>query len=82
MKGFNQTEMSKWKKCKLGGHVVINSQSIDKEYPYKEIEYLDTGSITRGKIESLQHFSLKDAPSRAKRIVKKNDIVIANFINF
>lgn len=66
-----------WKECKLGEHIYINSRSIDKNYPYKEIEYLDTGSITRGKIESLQHSKLEDAPSRAKRIVKDNDIVLS-----
>lgn len=68
---------SNWKECKLGEHIYINSRSIDKNYPYKEIEYLDTGSITGGKIESLQHFKLADAPSRAKRIVKDNDIVLS-----
>lgn len=69
--------MSEWKECKLGEHVFINSLSVDKNYPYKEIEYLDTGSITRGKIESLQCLKLADAPSRAKRIVKDNDIVLS-----
>ena len=69
--------MSEWKECKLGEHVFINSRSVDKNYQYKEIEYLDTGSITRGKIESLQRFKLADAPSRAKRIVKDNDIVLS-----
>lgn len=69
--------MSEWKECKLGEHVFINSRSVDRNYQYKEIEYLDTGSITRGKIESLQRFKLADAPSRAKRIVKDNDIVLS-----
>jgi len=69
--------MSNWKECKLGEHILINSKNIDKNYPYKEIDYLDTGSITRGKIDSLQHFTLTDAPSRAKRIVKDNDIVLS-----
>ena len=66
-----------WKECKLGEHVLINSLSIDKNYPYKEIEYLDTGSITNGKIESLQYLKLDEAPSRAKRIVKDSDIVLS-----
>lgn len=69
--------MSEWKECKLGDHVLINSRNVDNNYPYAEIKYLDTGSITRGKIESLQHFQLADAPSRAKRIVKDNDIVLS-----
>lgn len=69
--------MNDWEECKLGEHVLINSRSVDKNYKFKEIEYLDTGSITRGKIESFQHFNLADAPSRAKRIVKDNDIIIS-----
>ena len=69
--------MNGWKECKLREHVLINARSIDKYYPYKEIEYLDTGSITEGKIDSWQNFNLKDAPSRARRIVKDNDIVLS-----
>jgi len=69
--------MSEWNECKLGDHVLINSKSIGKGYPYEEMEYLDTGSITKGKIDSLQHFTLTDAPSRAKRIVKDNDVVLS-----
>jgi type I restriction enzyme S subunit len=68
---------SVWRECRLGDHVLINSRSIGKNYPNTEIEYLDTGSITRGKIEALQHFQLADAPSRAKRIVKDGDIVLS-----
>ncbi|PIP39968.1 restriction endonuclease subunit S [Candidatus Desantisbacteria bacterium CG_4_9_14_3_um_filter_40_11] len=73
----NDAGLGEWRECRLGKHIYINSRSIDKNYPYKEIEYLDTGSITGGKIESLQHFELADAPSRAKRIVKDNDIVLS-----
>ena len=36
---------------------------------------MDTGSITCGKIDFIQEFSLESAPSRAKRIVKEHDIV-------
>ena len=67
--------MSEWKKCKLGEVVKSNANSIGKDYPHKKIKYLDTGSITQGKIENLQHFALADTPSRAKRLVKENDIV-------
>ena len=67
--------MSEWKECKLGEVVSSNRRSISKEYPIKEILYLDTGSITEGKVESLQNYKLSEAPSRAKRLVKQNDIV-------
>ena len=67
--------MSEWKECKLGDVVSSNKESIGKNYPYQTILYLDTGSITRGKIDSFQEYELSKAPSRAKRLVKNNDIV-------
>jgi type I restriction enzyme S subunit len=53
----------------------INPETISKKYPFYEIEYLDTGSITKGIISEFQTYHLKNAPSRAQRIVKENDIV-------
>ena len=67
--------MSEWRECKLGDVVITNAKSIDKSYSFEAISYLDTGSITKGKIESFQEITLKDSPSRAKRLVKPNDIV-------
>ena len=67
--------MSEWQDCKLGDVVLTNAKSIDKSYSFETILYLDTGSITEGKIESFQEISLKDAPSRAKRLAKPNDII-------
>lgn len=67
-----------WKECKLGDVVVSNAKSITTEYPYKTIQYLDTGSITCGKLDSYQECLLKKAPSRARRLVKENDIVYSS----
>jgi len=67
--------MSEWRILKLGEVISSNNQSINKNYPYSVIQYLDTGSITNGKIESFQEVNLKEAPSRAKRLVKHQDII-------
>jgi len=67
--------MGKWMECKLGAAITSNVQSINKDYPHNTIQYLDTGSITCGKVDSCQELLLVDAPSRAKRLVKHNDIV-------
>lgn len=75
LKGYRAITMSEWKEYKFGEVVKSNAKSIGKDYSHNIIQYLDTGSITRGKIESLQQFTLTDAPSRAKRLVKENDIV-------
>lgn len=64
-----------WKECKLGEVVYLNRRGIDGSYAYQNIVYLDTGSITRGRIENIQKYELSEAPSRAKRLVKHNNIV-------
>lgn len=67
--------MSEWKTCKLGNVAKTNLSTINKGYPHQKIEYLDTGSITCGVIESLQPYVLSESPSRAKRIVSHEDII-------
>lgn len=67
--------MSEWKEYKLGEMIFTNVQSISKAYPYSNIKYLDTGSITCNQVDSLQEFKLEDAPSRAKRLVCEDDII-------
>jgi len=67
--------MSEWREVKLGNIVTSNNQSIGKNYEYETIQYLDTGSITNGKIEGYQKVNISDAPSRAKRLVKHEDII-------
>jgi type I restriction enzyme S subunit len=67
--------MSKWKECRLRDVVQTNVNSLSAAYPYTDILYLDTGSITSGKLDSYQNMLLNDAPSRAKRLVKDEDIV-------
>ena len=67
--------MSEWKEYKLGDLIETNAKSIGKDYPYSKILYLDTGSITCNSIDSYQEFDLRKAPSRAKRLVKQDDII-------
>jgi type I restriction enzyme S subunit len=62
---------------KIRDVVKINELNINSKYPYSEIEYIDTSSVTEGRFEKLQYTQLKDAPSRAKRIVRHKDILIS-----
>ncbi len=64
-----------WVECKLGDIASLNLKAIRGDYPFSEIQYLDTGSITKGKIEGYQTFLLDNAPSRAKRLVQDSDII-------
>ncbi|MFZ2171164.1 MAG: restriction endonuclease subunit S [Methylococcaceae bacterium] len=67
--------MSKWREFELGKAIKTNETSVSASYPFEGIVYLDTGSITKGKINGLQKTSISDAPSRAKRLVKDGDVI-------
>lgn len=66
-----------WEEAKVGDFVKTNSNSITKNYPYKTFQYLDTGSLTEGNIQSLQELEISEAPSRARRLTEHNDILIS-----
>ena len=74
---FIEEAQEEWKTVTIGEYTQINNISINKNYPHASIEYLDTGSITEGKIDSYQIVNFQEAPSRAKRIVKHNDVIIS-----
>ncbi len=67
--------MSEWKTYRLGDLIEVNKNSINKNFKYDVIEYLDTASVTENRFSDFQILCLDDAPSRAKRIVNENDIV-------
>jgi len=69
--------MTEWRECKLRELADFNPDSLAANNNLQFINYLDTGNITKGKIDTIQYFNLSTdkVPSRAKRIVKKNDIV-------
>lgn len=73
-----KSKLGNWREVQLKEVAKTNYQNIDSDYPYKIIQYLDTGSITRGKIECFQQYTISEAPSRAKRLVKNGDIVYSN----
>ena len=71
--------MKSWKEITLGDdYIVTNAKTLNKDYPFSEIFYLDTGSITKGKVDNYQKIALKDAPSRAKRLLSNNDIIYSS----
>lgn len=74
---FVEEAQEDWKTIRVGDFVKTNALSINKNTNLKIIRYLDTGSLTEGKIEGFQYLSVIDAPSRAKRIVKHNDVLIS-----
>ncbi len=64
-----------WRVGRLGDVVKVNAESISKEYQYEEVEYVDISSVGIGVLEGTTSYDLKDAPSRARRLVKHGDVV-------
>tara|TARA_R110002049_G_scaffold194568_1_gene363472 strand:- start:6811 stop:8010 length:1200 start_codon:yes stop_codon:yes gene_type:complete len=64
-----------WKTYKLSEIAKTNSSTIGRDCSFEEILYLDTGSVTEGRYDLPQALPLSEAPSRAKRVVKHNDII-------
>jgi len=74
---FVEEAKEEWEVVQLGRFIETNLNSIGKDYQEKQIEYLDTSSLTSGNFETAQSLQLKDAPSRARRLVTHNDILIS-----
>lgn len=56
-----------------------NDETIsDKTDPDAEIDYVDIGSVSFEKgIEKIEKYNFKSAPSRARRIARKGDVVVS-----
>ncbi|MEK7819004.1 MAG: restriction endonuclease subunit S [Bacteroidota bacterium] len=66
-----------WKMTTLGEVADVNSSTIDKNYTFNEIEYIDVASVEERKLTETQKLKLENAPSRAKRIVLDNSVLIS-----
>lgn len=69
--------MKDWKEDIIDNLTLINKKVVGKNFPYEYIEYVDTSSVTEGIFAPPQLIKIKDAPSRAKRIVNEKDIIIS-----
>lgn len=70
---------SNWSLSRLKFSSTYNDESLKESHdPEAEIEYVEIGSVTleRG-VEKTEILHFKDAPSRARRIARKNDIIIS-----
>ncbi len=56
---------------------LINESSIKKDFKLELIEYIDIASVDKGMINDKQLIKLDEAPTRARRVVKDNDILIS-----
>ena len=63
-----------WEKKRLGDIADINSESLKSAFD-GEIEYIDIASVSPGSIDETTKYEFRDAPSRARRIVRHGDII-------
>ena len=68
-----------WESKRLKYLLTYNDETLgESTEPDFEFDYIDIGSVEYGKgITQLQHMVFKDAPSRARRIVKTDDIILS-----
>ena len=68
-----------WIKKKLKYIVSYNDETLPETTDDSfEFDYIDIGSVQYGKgIIQTQHMKFKDAPSRARRIVKADDVILS-----
>ena len=64
-----------WHQGRLRECIEVNPRSISKNYAHQQIQYIDIGSVNRGRIEQKTRYKLSDAPGRAKRIAVDGDTI-------
>ena len=69
--------MNEWQEIKLEKLIDINQSSIGRNYEFENIRYYDISSIGTGVAEDPENLSISEAPSRAKRIIKEGDTILA-----
>jgi Restriction endonuclease S subunits len=70
--------MNNWTPKKLSEICLVNPETRNRNWIHSEIEYIDISSVGTGQfIETPKKLSLKDAPSRAQRIVRNGDIIVS-----
>lgn len=58
--------------------VEINARSLQKDFAFREIEYVDISSVGIGTLnEPPSRLRLSEAPSRARRLVRSGDTIIS-----
>lgn len=70
---------SDWQQVKLGDVSFLNKQNISDKYDFKDFYYIDLSSVNYGILQkNEQKINIKNAPSRARRLFQKDDVLFAN----
>ena len=68
---------SDWQQIKLGQVTDINPESLGKDFTYNEIEYIEISAVSSGVLESTKIIKTREAPSRAKRLIRLGDTIFS-----
>lgn len=68
-----------WEVLRIKNVATINDESLSETTnPDLLIKYIDIGNVNSdGEINEIQEFKFSDAPSRARRILRKDDVIIS-----
>lgn len=77
--GYEHTRISNgvpegWENKRLSDVAEVNRESLPSSYD-DVIDYVDISSVTPGSINETTRYDFRDAPSRARRVVKHGDII-------
>ena len=67
--------MSDWNEVRLGELIDINPETLSVSKYNGKIQYIDIASVNRGQLDGYTEYDIVDAPSRARRIIRNNDII-------
>ena len=62
---------------KLGAVISINPDSVEKDFRFETIKYIDISSVGSGTLNGLSEIKFSEAPSRAKRLVNSADTILS-----
>jgi type I restriction enzyme S subunit len=63
-----------WQRRRLDAIAAVNERTLGGSFD-GEIEYVDIASVTPGQIETTSSYSFREAPSRARRVVRHGDVI-------
>lgn len=69
--------MSEWNEVRLGELIDINPETLSVSKYNGKIQYIDIASVNRGQLDGYTEYDIVDAPSRARRIIRNNDIIFS-----
>jgi type I restriction enzyme S subunit len=64
-----------WQMVRLGSVTDVNALSIKNGDEPEYINYIDISSVSPGRIDKVEHLPCRDAPGRARRIVRHGDMI-------